>query len=163
MTRLFVFLIILISTSCSMKGPSREVKTFVQSMEDQYNPKDPRYLDVYQRYLASVEKIYVKNEKKTEFRSYLDSLNSNFQTMDDQREAMPELFKKQTGQKITESTQQPYLQFRKRQMNDLTDKLYSSRELKLKEEGGEKVFEELKVNYAKFMKLEQAEDYGFPL
>lgn len=163
MFKFFVLVVLILFGACSTKGPSREVKTFVQSYEDQFNPKDPRYAQVYERYLASVEKIYNDNNKKNEFRSYLDSLNNNSQILSDQQNALPELFKKETGQTINDSTKQPYMLFRTRQMSSLSDKLYTARELKIKEEGGDELYEKLRINYAKFIEKEKAEKYGFPL
>lgn len=157
-------LLILLSACTYFKGPSKEVKTFVQSYEDQWGAnEDPRYAEIYERYLSSVERIYKKHERKQAFRSYLDSLNSNSLTLADQKEALPELFKKETGQPITKNTKQPYLRFKKREMNELADKLYTARELKIKDEAGEEIFEELKKNYGKFVQREGAEDLGIPL
>lgn len=163
MFKFIVLVTLFMFGACSTKGPSREVKTFVQSYEDQFNPKDPRYAEVYERYLASVEKLYKESDKKNEFRSYLDSLNNNSQILADQKHALPELFKKETGQTINDSTKQPYLMFRNRQMTSLSDKLYTARELKIKDEGGEELYQKLRVNYAKFIEKEKAEKFGFPL
>ena len=164
MFKSFVWFMLLIFSACTyFKGPSKEVKTFVQSYEDQWGPEDPRYGEIYERYLGSVERIYKKHERKAAFRSYLDSLNSNSLTLSDQKKAMPELFKKETGQTVNKSTKQPYMRFKKREMNELADKLYSAREMKIKEEAGKEIFEELKKNYGKFVQREGAEDLSFPL
>lgn len=160
----YIVLVMLTSFSaCSSKDTSQEVKTFVKSYQDQFGSTDPEYVKVYERYLASVEKIYKKHDKKKEFRSYLDSLNNNSQILSDQASALPELYKQQTGQAVNDNNKQPYMLFRTSQMTSLSDKLFSAHELKIKAESGDEFYEKLRTNYAHFMDKENAHKFGFPL
>lgn len=164
MVRLFILVLFLICcSSCSHTNPSPEVKTFVQSLKDQYEPHDPFYSQVYERYITSVEIVYQKNLKSEKFRSYLDSLNNNYQILAHQKSALPGLYKQQTGREVASVDKKDYELFATREMTALSDKLFTARELKIKDEVGEKTYEDLRANYAKFAEKENATQFAFPL
>jgi hypothetical protein len=162
MVRLFFLSFFIFFASCSHHKPSTQVKTFVQSFQDQFEPHDPSYAQVYERYLASVETIYKEDLKNERFRSYLDSLNNNYQILAQQEKALPGLYKEQTG-RVVASDDSNFRLFKTKEMTTLSDKLFAARELKIKDEAGEGTYEKLKENYVEFVEDENAKQFGFPL
>jgi len=162
MVRAFLLCLILLFTACTHTKTPSEVKTFVRSMQDQYEPHDPYYAQTYERYLTSVENVYRKNGQEKKFRSYLDSLNNNSQILEQQQAALPALYRNETGRKIA-SHDKNYELFKTREMTSLHDKIFTARELKIKDEVGDKTYENLQENYVKFIGKTDAEKYGFPL
>lgn len=153
---------ILIFTACSHSPSNQEVSSFMQSWHDQYESRDKRYSEKYERYLNSVAKVYEDNNQEKKFRSYLDSLNSNSQTLTQQQETLPDLYRQKTGRAIA-SDVSSYELFKTLEMTKLYDNLFDARELKLKDEVGEKLYQDLQANYKDFMVNEQADEFGFPL
>ncbi|MBA2405298.1 MAG: hypothetical protein H0V66_11050 [Bdellovibrionales bacterium] len=162
MLRIFILGLMIFSASCAHVGSSQEVKTFVQSMRDQYQQKDPQFIQDYERYLASVENVYEKYDKKEKFRSYLDSLNNNFQILAHQESALPALYKQEKGRALA-SGDRDFEIYKTQKMNALYEKLFSARELKIKDEVGEEVFQNLDQNHKKFAQREKNSDSTFPL
>lgn len=162
MLRFFLVVVIFFSISCTHSGPSPQVKTFVQSWKDQYQPHDELYAKVYQNYLSSVEKIYIDNDNPQNFRYYLDSLNNNSQILADQESSLLDTYNRKMGRTIASSNTEFKL-FKTKKMSDLSDKLYQSRELKIKQDVGDKMYLELLNNYYDFIDKKNADLYAFPL
>ena len=139
-----------------------QVKTFVQSWKDQYQPHDELYAQVYQNYLTSVEKIYTYNDSPQKFRSYLDSLNNNSQILSDQESSLLHIYNRKKGRTIA-SLNTDFKLFKTKKMSDLSDKLYQRRELKIKQDLGDKMYLELLSNYDDFMDENNAALFAFPL
>ena len=162
MLRFFFLIVVLFSVACTHSTTSPQVNTFVQSWKDQYQPHNEKYAQVYQGYLTTVEKIYKDNDKPDKFRSYLDSLNSNSQILADQESAIAELYNRKRGRTIA-STSSDFKLYKTKNMADLSDKLYQSRELKIKEEVGDEMYLELLNNYNGIVSSRNAEMFAFPL
>ena len=162
MLRFFLVIVVFISISCTHSGPSMQVKTFVQSWKDQYQPHDELYAQVYQNYLTSVEKIYTYNDSPQKFRSYLDSLNNNSQILSDQESSLLHIYNRKKGRTIA-SSNTDFKLFKTKKMSDLSDKLYQRRELKIKQDLGDKMYLELLSNYDDFMDENNAALFAFPL
>lgn len=162
MIRLLIMSLFILITACSHSKPSVQVRDFVQSWSDQYKPNQPLYSDKYKNYLMSVENIYKKHEKSEKFRSYLDSLNINSQILAHQESALPGLYKQQTGRSVA-SSDRNFIMYRNKEMSALDEKLFTARELKLQDEVGPEMFDELHRNYEKFMNENSAQELNFPL
>ena len=162
MLRFFYLIVVIFSISCTHSPTSPQVKTFVQSWNDQYQPHNKNYSQVYQRYLTTVEKIYKDNDKPEKFRTYLDSLNSNSQILADKESALLDLYNKKRGRTIA-STSPNFQLYKTKEMADLSDKLYQGRELRIKEEVGDEMYLDLLNNYNQFVSSKSAEIYAFPL
>jgi hypothetical protein len=162
MLRFFFLIVVFFSISCTHSPTSPQVKTFVQSWKDQYQPHNEKYAQVYQSYLTTVEKIYKKNDNQDKFRSYLDSLNNNSQILADQESAIAELYSRKRGRTIA-STGPEFKLYRTKKMTDLSDKLYQGRELRIKEEVGDEMYLDLLNNYNEFVSNRNAEMFAFPL
>jgi len=163
MFRISLCLLVFLSVSCTHSTPSPEVKTFVQSWKDQYEPHSENYAQVYQRYLASVEKVYKKNDQHEKFRSYLDSLNNNSQILADQEASILDLYRNSIRRTTASKDDSDFKLFRTRRMSELSDKLYQGRELKIKEEVGDSMYSDLHNNYNQFVSKTNAEKFAFPL
>lgn len=162
MLRILFLIFVFFSVSCTHSTTSPQVKTFVQSWKDQYQPHNKNYAQVYQRYLTTVEKIYMDNDKPELFRAYLDSLNSNSQILADKESALLDLYNRKRGRTIA-STSTDFKLYKTKQMTDLSDKLYQGRELKIKEDVGDEMYLDLLNNYNKFVSTKNAEMFAFPL
>lgn len=158
----FILLGCLLLGGCSHSGPSQEVKSFVHNWTQQFKPQDKNYPKVYEQYLATVEETYRNSGAKDKFNSYLESLVNNSQILADQENALPQLYKEKTGRSVA-SDDQNYKLFITQQMTALYDKLFTARELKIREEVGPELYEDLKDNYQEFVKNENARKYAFPL
>lgn len=149
-------------SSCSHQYPNKDVQSFMHSWNDQNETKDKQYSLLYERYLNSVAKIFHQYNRDTKFRSYLDSLNSNYIVLSQQQEALPDIYTQKTGRTIA-SDKSAYELFKTYEMTALHDKLFEARELKLKDEVGDELYLSLKSNYKSFVDKERAQEFGFPL
>jgi hypothetical protein len=82
--------------------------------------------------------------------------------MSDQEKTLPELYFQKTGRDIA-SDPSDYKSFIRTQTSRLYHKIYSARELKIREDSGEAIYQRLKENYRNFMRAENAENFAYPL
>lgn len=148
--------------ACTHTSSHPEVKSYMQSWHKQHESMDKRYAEMYKRYLNTVAKVFANNNQEKKFRAYLDSLNSNTQTLAQQQETLPDLYRQRTGRAIA-SDVSSYELFKTLEMTKLYDNLFDARELKLRDELGDALYQDLQSNYKDFMLKEQADQFGFPL
>ena len=139
-------------SACSHHRTKADIKDFVADWTKQFSVQDERYSKTYEKYLHSVEEIYVLAGVGDEFESYLESLESNSQVLADQEQTLPELYREKTGREIA-SDPEEYKTFIRNQTGLLYNKLYTARELKIRDQVGEDLY----------VKQEKAERFSFPL
>lgn len=147
---------------CSHYRTKADIKDFVADWTKQFSVQDERYSKTYEKYLHSVEDIYQRAGEADEFEAYLESLESNSQVLADQEKTLPDLYRERTGREIA-SDPEDYKTFIRNQTGLLYNKLYTARELKIRDEVGVDLYGKLKENYQQFMKQENAESFSFPL
>jgi hypothetical protein len=151
-----------ILSACSHYRTKADIKDFVSDWTKQFSIQDERYSKTYENYLHSVEEIYTRAGESKEFESYLESLESNSQVLADQEKTLPDLYLQRTGREIA-SDPEEYKTFIRAQTALLYNKLYTARELRLRDEAGGELYGKLKLNYQNFVKQEKAESFAFPL
>lgn len=163
MFRLSLITVFLLCFSCSHSAPSSEVKTFVQTWKNQFQPHSETYAKVYEKYLNSVEKIYRKQDQHDKFKPYLDSLNNNSQILADQQAAIFNLYLHSKGRSIASKDDIDFKLFQTKTMSELSDRLYQGRELRIKEDVGDGMYLDLLNNYNEFVSKSDAKQFAFPL
>ncbi len=162
MAKVYFLILIFFCFSCAHNFPSQDLLSFIDDFEEQFGPHDSKYFKIYERYLASVEKIYRDDLKLDQFKSYLDSLKNNQQILGQQKRVLPDYYEHKTGRKLA-SNMAKFEDFKTKEMTLLHDKLFQAREIKIKEEVGDKMYAVLKKNYSNFMETEKAQKLAFPL
>ena len=161
--RMYFFLsfILLMSVACSSpKKKSKAVKHYVDAWVADYGPEDKNYVATYRNYLHHIEEFYFLNGIESKFNFYLSSLNNNNQLLAHTEMNLPQRFKARYGRWPVQKSPN-FIKYKSEILQEHQTRLDLDREKRLKEELGEKIFEQLRIHADTFPLKNRP--YNFPL
>jgi hypothetical protein len=100
MLKVLILSFVFVLSACSHYRTKSDIQDFVSHWTKQFSIQDDRYAKLYEKYLNSVENIYIQTGQGREFETYLDSLESNSKVLADQEKTLPDLYRQKTGREI---------------------------------------------------------------